>query len=1201
MYAGDARAGSAGQAARPARDYAQRVIPSLLDTLRERVVVADGAMGTMLQAYDLSIEQDFEGHEGCNEVLNTSRPDVIRAVHDAYFEVGCDAVETNTFGSNWAALNEYGIADRITETALAGARIARESADAWSTPDRPRWVIGSVGPGTKLPTLGHAPYALLRDAYREQCAAMIEGGVDAVLVETSQDLLQVKAAVVGAKRAMVAAGRTVPVIAQVTVELTGTMLLGSEIGAALTALEPLGIDLIGMNCATGPAEMGEHLRYLSRHARVPLSVMPNAGLPMLGRSGAEYPLSPVELAEALSRFVDEYGVGLVGGCCGTTPEHLRQVVEAVRGRPVPPRTPILEPGAASLYSTVPFAQDAGVLMVGERTNTNGSRAFRDAMLAGDWEQVVDIGREAVREGAHVIDLCVDYVGRDGAVDMRAAAARLATASTLPLMLDSTEPPVIEAGLECLGGRAVINSVNFEDGEGADSRFGRVMPIVKEHGAAVVALCIDEEGQARTAEWKLRIAERLIATLTGEWGLAQGDILIDCLTFTLGTGQEESRRDGLETIEAIRLLKQRHPQVGTTLGLSNISFGLKPVARVVLNSVFLHECQKAGLSSAIVHASKILPMNRIPDEQRSVALDLVYDRRRAATDDAVAYDPLIAFLDLFEGVEAQSSGVSRAEALMALPLSERLERRIVDGEKNGLEADLQEAMAAGRTPLAIVNETLLTGMKTVGELFGSGEMQLPFVLQSAEVMKTAVAHLEPYMEKVEGQEGKGKIVLATVKGDVHDIGKNLVDIILSNNGYDVVNIGIKQPVTAILEAAQEHDADVVGMSGLLVKSTVIMKENLLEMNARGVAARYPVILGGAALTRAYVEQDLAAVYDGQVRYARDAFEGLRLMDEVMAVKRGDVSATELQLAQAGDQERSARHARSRAIAATRLREPDAEAGGRSDVAADNRVPEPPFWGSRITKGIALADYAPWVDERALFLGQWGLRGSRGGNGPSYEELVETEGRPRLRELLSRVQSEGIVQAAVVHGYFPAVSKGEDLVVLDPASGSERCRFTFPRQRRDRRLCLADFFRSSESGETDVVAFQVVTMGSHVSEVANTLFARNAYREYMELHGLSVQLTEALAERWHARVRAELGFGDEDSGDLHQLVAKQAYRGSRYSFGYPACPNIEDQAQLEELLDWRRIGVELSEEHQLTPEQSTSAIVLHHPEAKYFAAR
>jgi len=1169
--------------------------PTLLDVLRERVVVADGAMGTMLQAYDLSVEDDFQGHEGCNEVLNTTRPDVVRAVHEAYLAVGCDAVETNTFGSNLSALTEYGIADRIHETALAGARIARQAADAWSTPDRPRWVIGSVGPGTKLPTLGHAPYALLRDAYREQCAAMLEGGVDAVLVETAQDLLQVKAAVVGAKRAMAAAGRTVPVIAQVTVELTGTMLLGSEIGAALTALEPLGIDLIGMNCATGPAEMGEHLRYLSQHARVPLSVMPNAGLPVLGRSGAEYPLQPAELAAALSRFVDDYGVGLVGGCCGTTPEHLRQVVDAVRGRPVPPRTPVVEPAAASLYSAVPFAQDAGVLMVGERTNTNGSKAFREALLAADWEKVVDIGREAVREGAHMIDLCVDYVGRDGAVDMRDAASRLATASTLPVMLDSTEPPVIEAGLECLGGRAVINSVNFEDGEGPDSRFARVMPIVSEHGAAVVALCIDEQGQARTAAWKVQVAERLIDTLTGQWGLAEGDILIDCLTFTLGTGQEESRRDGIETIEAIRLLKQRRPLVGTTLGLSNISFGLRPAARVVLNSVFLHECQKAGLSSAIVHASKILPMNRIPDEQREVALDLIHDRRRDG------YDPLTAFLDLFEGVEAHSSGLSRAEALLQLPLDERLERRIVDGEKNGLEADLDEAMAHGRRPLDIVNETLLSGMKTVGELFGSGEMQLPFVLQSAEVMKTAVAHLEPHMDKAEGQEGKGRIVLATVKGDVHDIGKNLVDIILSNNGYDVVNLGIKQPVTAILDAAQEHDADVVGMSGLLVKSTVVMKENLLEMNARGVAARFPVILGGAALTRAYVEQDLAAVYDGDVRYARDAFEGLRLMDEVMAHKRGLVSPQEAAATRQGEQERTARHARSRAIAAARQREPEPEPGGRSDVATDNRVPGPPFWGSRITKGLALADYASWLDERALFLGQWGLRGSRGGDGPSYDELVETEGRPRLRELLSRVQSEGIVQAAVVHGYYPAVSKDDDLIVLDPGSGSERCRFTFPRQRRDRRLCLADFFRSQDSGETDVVAFQVVTMGSHVSEVANELFARNAYREYMELHGLSVQLTEALAERWHARVRAELGFAAEDSPDLHLVLSKQAYRGSRYSFGYPACPNIEDQAQLEELLDWRRIGVELSEEHQLTPEQSTSAIVVHHPEAKYFAAR
>ena len=1170
--------------------------PDLLTALRERVVVADGAMGTMLQAADLTLE-DFEGHEGCNEVLNTTRPDVVRAVHDAYFEVGCDAVETNTFGSNWANLAEYDITDRIRETALAGARIARASADAWSTPERPRWVLGSIGPGTKLPTLGHAPYALLRDFYQEQCEAMLEGGADALLVETSQDLLQTKAALVGAKRAMTATGRRAVLIAQVTVELTGTMLLGSEIGAALTALEPLGIDVIGMNCATGPAEMGEHLRYLSQHARIPLSVMPNAGLPQLGKHGAEYPLTPAELATALGTFVSEYGVGLVGGCCGTTPEHLRHVVDGVRAREVPQRVPVVEAGAASLYSAVPFQQDAGVLMIGERTNTNGSRAFRDALLEADWEKVVDIGRDAVREGAHMLDLCVDYVGRDGAIDMRDAASRLATASTLPIVLDSTEPPVIEAGLECLGGRAVINSVNFEDGDTPDSRFRKVMPIVKEHGAAVVALTIDEEGQARTAEKKVAIAERIIDTLVADSGLTEGDVLVDCLTFTLATGQEESRRDGIETIEAIRLLKQRRPRVGTTLGLSNISFGLKPAARVVLNSVFLHECQKAGLTSAIVHASKILPMNRIPDDQREMALDLVHDRRRFGDE---PFDPLTSFLELFENVVEGAGPGSRLDALLELPLQERLERRIIDGEKNGLQDDLDAAMAEGLRPLAIVNDVLLSGMKTVGELFGSGEMQLPFVLQSAEVMKTAVAHLEPHMDKVEGQDGKGKIVLATVKGDVHDIGKNLVDIILSNNGYDVVNLGIKQPVTAILEAAAEHRADVIGMSGLLVKSTVVMKENLQEMNSRGIAKQFPVILGGAALTRAYVEQDLAEVFDGEVRYARDAFEGLHLMDELMSAKRGEVTPEQSAERVAQQAERKARHARSRAIA--EAREPEQEAtGGRSDVATDNAVPVPPFWGSRITKGIALADYVSWVDERALFLGQWGLRGSRAGDGPSYEQLVETEGRPRLRELLSRVQSEGIMQAAVVHGYFPAVSKDDDLIVLDPDSGQERCRFTFPRQRRDRRLCLADFFRSEESGEPDVVAFHVVTMGRHVSEVANELFARNAYRDYLELHGLSVQLTEALAEYWHSRVRAELGFGEQDSGDLQAMLSKQAYRGSRYSFGYPACPNVEDQAQLERLLDWQRIGVELSEEFQLTPEQSTSAIIVHHPEAKYFAAR
>ncbi len=1146
--------------------------------LSQRVVVADGAMGTMLQAQDPSLD-DFEGHEGCNEVLNVTRPDIVRGVHDAYFAVGVDCVETNTFGANLANLGEYGIEDRIHEFAVAGARVAREVADGWSTPDRPRWVLGSVGPGTKLPTLGHTTFAQLRDAYQTQVEGLVEGGVHAVLIETSQDLLQTKASVIGARRAIRAAGADVPVFVQVTVETTGTMLLGSEIGAALTALEPLGIDLIGLNCATGPAEMSEHLRHLSRHARIDVSCMPNAGLPQLTSDGAHYPLTPAELTEAHDVFTREFGLSLVGGCCGTTPEHLRQVVERVGGRELAPRAPRPEPAVASLYQSVPFRQDASYLSIGERTNANGSKAFREAMLAERWDDCVEIARDQTRDGAHLLDVCVDYVGRDGVADMREIAGRFATASTLPLVLDSTEPAVIEAGLERLGGRAVVNSVNFEDGDGPGSRFQRVMPAIQEHGAAVVALCIDEEGQARTAEWKVRVAARLIDTLTQQWGMRVEDILVDTLTFPIATGQEETRRDGIETIEAIRELKRRYPTVQTTLGVSNVSFGLNPAARIVLSSVFLHECVKAGLDSAIVHAAKIVPMARIPEEQREVALDMVYDRRRDG------YDPLQRFLELFEGVDAASVRQSRAQELAALPLSERLQRRIIDGERNGLEADLDEALDEGIKALDIINEHLLAGMKVVGELFGKGEMQLPFVLQSAEVMKAAVAHLEPHIETTD-DGGKGKIVLATVKGDVHDIGKNLVDIILSNNGYDVVNIGIKQPISAILEAAEEHKADVVGMSGLLVKSTVIMKENLEEMNSRGVATRWPVILGGAALTRAYVETDLAEVYEGEVRYARDAFEGLRLMDAIVAVQRGVPGAQLPEL----------RPRRVRAVARPEL--DDVADVARSDVATDADVPEPPFFGTRVVKGIQLADYASWLDERATFMGQWGLKGSRGEDAASYDELVETEGRPRLRMWLERIQTEGLLEAAVVYGYFPCVSEGNDLVILHD-DGSERCRFTFPRQRRDRRLCLADFFRPRQSGETDVVAMHVVTMGSRVSRATQELFERNAYRDYLELHGLSVQLTEALAERWHARVREELGISGDD-GDLEGMLRGQAYRGSRYSLGYPACPDLEDRAKVVDLLQPRRIGVELSEELQLHPEQSTDAIIVHHPEAKYFNA-
>ncbi|MFD3544786.1 methionine synthase [Streptomyces sp. NPDC058655] len=1159
----------------------QQRADALREALATRVVVADGAMGTMLQAQDPSME-DFQQLEGCNEVLNVTRPDIVRRVHEAYFSVGVDCVETNTFGTNYAALAEYDIAERNFELSEAGARIAREVADEFTaSTGQQRWVLGSMGPGTKLPTLGHITYAQIRDAYQVNAEGLLSGGADALLVETTQDLLQTKSSIVGARRAMEALGVTVPLICSVTVETTGTMLLGSEIGAALTALEPLGIDMIGLNCATGPAEMSEHLRYLARNTRIPLSCMPNAGLPVLTKDGAYYPLSAAEMADAQEGFVREYGLSLVGGCCGTTPEHLRQVVERVRGSVPGARDPRPEPGAASLYQTVPFRQDTAYMAIGERTNANGSKKFREAMLEGRWDDCVEMARDQIREGAHMLDLCVDYVGRDGVADMEELAGRFATASTLPIVLDSTEVPVIRAGLEKLGGRAVINSVNYEDGDGPDSRFAQVTALAREHGAALIALTIDEEGQARTVEHKVAIAQRLIADLTANWGIRESDILIDTLTFTICTGQEESRGDGIATIEAIRELKRRHPDVQTTLGLSNISFGLNPAARVLLNSVFLDECVKAGLDSAIVHASKILPIARFDDEQVTTALDLIYDRR------AEGYDPLQKLMALFEGVNTTSLKAGRAQELLALPLDERLQRRIIDGEKNGLDADLAEALES-RPALDIVNDTLLAGMKVVGELFGSGQMQLPFVLQSAEVMKTAVAYLEPHMEKSDA-DGKGTIVLATVRGDVHDIGKNLVDIILTNNGYNVVNIGIKQPVSAILEAAQEHRADVIGMSGLLVKSTVIMKENLQELNQRKLAADYPVILGGAALTRAYVEQDLHDIYEGEVRYARDAFEGLRLMDALMGVKRG-VPGIELPPLKQ-------RRVAQRDTPAPEVQDVPELGSVRSDVAVDNPVPTPPFWGTRVVKGIPLKDYASWLDEGALFKGQWGLKQAR--NGPTYEELVESDGRPRLRGLLDRLHTENLLEAAVVYGYFPCVSKGDDLILLDE-DGGERTRFTFPRQRRGRRLCLADFFRPEESGQTDVVGLQVVTVGSRIGEATAKLFEADAYREYLELHGLSVQLAEAMAEYWHARVRSELGFGAEDPSKVEDMFDLK-YRGARFSLGYGACPDLEDRAKIADLLRPERIGVHLSEEFQLHPEQSTDAIVIHHPEAKYFNAR
>ncbi len=1157
---------------------------SLRIALDHRTVVADGAMGTMIQAHNPSLE-DFEGHEGCNEILNRTRPDVIAEIHRNYFKAGVDAVETNSFGANFANLAEYGIADQIYELSLLGAQIARSVAEEFKASGEEKWVLGSMGPGTKLPTLGHIEYAQLKDAYFQNAKGLLDGGADALIVETTQDLLQLKAAINGARLAIDASERDIVLIAQFTVEATGTMLLGSETLAALNTVSQLGVDLVGMNCATGPAEMSEHLRQLQLNSRVPLSCMPNAGLPVLGPEGPNYSLSPSELADAMSRFAKEYGVRLIGGCCGTTPQHLQHVVDAVKKESIVERTSTPEAGASSIYQFVSFRQEKTYLSIGERTNANGSRAFRDALLAEDWQSCIEIAKEQVSEGAHMIDLSVDYVGRDGVQDMRELASRFATAITLPIVLDSTEPAVLRAGLESLGGRSVINSVNYEDGDGEGSRFTKIMPLVKEHGAAVIGLTIDESGQARDADWKVRVAERLIADLTGKWAMEVSDIMIDCLTFPIATGQEETRKDGMATLDAISRLHSTFPELQLVLGISNISFGLNPAARVVLNSVFLHEAVGKGLTAAIVSPSKIEPLNRIDERAKEIALDLIYDRRRYE-DGLCVYDPLTAFLEHFEGVEFKSNKVSKLERLYELPLTERLKARIINGERTKMNEDLAEAMSAGITPIAIINDHLLEGMKVVGELFGSGEMQLPFVLQSAEVMKNAVAYLEPFMEKSAASD-RGSILLATVKGDVHDIGKNLVDIILSNNGFRTVNIGIKQTINQIIEGAEKEDVDVIGMSGLLVKSTVIMRENLQELTSRGLDQKWPIILGGAALTRTFVEHDLADEFPGTVRYARDAFEGLELMNTIMAIKRGDLEAKLPPLK---------RRTTTRATPVANL-----ESDLRSSVERGLVTPEPPFYGSRTVKGIPLSDYLSLIDERALFVGQWGLDGSRG----RFEEMAENEGRPRLRSLLNDAQQGKWLEAGVSYGYFPCYSDGRDLVIVahdETRFGEERMRFTFPRQSRDRRLCISDFFKDraeSEKGGFDVVAFHIVTMGNAVSEATSKLFGENRYREYLELHGLSVQLTEALAEYWHQRVRGELKIGSDDSSEI-QGILDQGYRGSRYSFGYPACPDLSQQTMIMELLDPSSIGVSLSEEYQLHPEQSTSAIIVHHPEAKYFNA-
>ncbi|WP_376093156.1 methionine synthase [Roseomonas sp. CCTCC AB2023176] len=1159
--------------------------PHLLDALRDHVLLCDGAMGSRVQVLPLDIEKDYWGQENCTEVLNLSRPDLVRDIHRGYYEAGADMVLTNTFGGSPVTLGEFDLQDRAFEINKVAVELAREASEGFSD-GRPRWVIGDVGPGTRLPSLGHIAYDDLEAALTLQCRGLVAGGCDAILTETNQDTLFIKAAVNAAKAAIRESGRDIPIFVQVTVETTGTLLVGPDIAAAATVVHALDVPLMGLNCATGPQEMAEHVRWLSRNWPGMVSVQPNAGLPELVDGKTHYPLGAPELASWMERFVREDGLNLIGGCCGTSVPHI-QALDAMlrrlggdRVRPAPvARKPVWVPSVASLYGAVSLRQENAYFSIGERCNANGSKAWRERQAAHDWDGCVAIGREQVGEGSNSLDICTAFVGRDEMAEMNEIVTRFTSSVNAPLVIDSTETPVIEAALKRHGGKPIINSINFEDGEGhARDR----LILAKKFGAAVIALTIDEVGMAKTAEEKLRIAKRLVEFACDKHGLPQSDLMIDPLTFTIATGNEDDRKLGLWTLEGIKAIRDAYPDIQIILGLSNISFGLNPAARHVLNSVFLDHAVRAGMTGAIVHVSKIKPLHLIPEEEVRVAEDLIFDRRRED------YDPLQRFLELFAGRKAaDSAGKKRAETAEG-----RLKDRIVDGDRKGLEDDLSEAMSNGSKPLDIINNILLDGMKVVGELFGAGKMQLPFVLQSAETMKTAVAWLEPHMERVEGQE-KGTIVLGTVKGDVHDIGKNLVDIILTNNGYKVVNLGIKVPLNDIVAAAREHKAHAIGMSGLLVKSTVVMRENLEEMSRIGLEV--PVILGGAALTRNYVEDDCVRAYaSGRVAYARDAFDGLHLMDKVMGNGFDDYLAA-VQAKRSGKGKTSKRApgvADVRGFAPVDVNYAQAR---RRRMTAEEPVPNPPFWGARVLSAPPKA-IVPFINERSLYQFQWGFR-KQGRSLDDFIGWAKQELRPVLKRMLALTEEQEILKPQAIYGYWKCAGQGNDLILFEEDGLTEVCRFNLPRQPKEDGDCIADLVRDVNDAERDVIGLQVVTVGQKASDIARDWFEDNRYQDYLYLHGLGVEMAEGMAEYVHKRIRAELGYAAEDDRDMEKMLS-QGYRGGRYSFGYPACPKLEDQEPLLRLLGAERIGVTISDEWQLHPEQSTSAIVLHHPRAKYF---
>ncbi len=1156
--------------------------PHLLDALTNNVLLCDGGMGSRVQAITLDTEKDFWGRENCTEVLNLSRPDLVREIHRGYFLSGADMVQTNSFGGSPITLEEFELGSKTFEINKIAGELAREAADSFAD-GRHRWVIGSIGPGTKLPSLGNIAYDPLEEALYAQCQGLLAGGVDALLIETCQDTLQIKAAVNGAKRARLEANSNIPIFVQVTVETTGTLLVGPDIAAAATVIHALDVPLMGLNCATGPQEMAEHVRWLSQNWPGMISVQPNAGLPELVDGKTHYPLGAGEMAGWVERFVVEDGVNLIGGCCGTSIPHITALDAMLKKLGNPRPTPIARkfhwiPSVASLYGATPLRQENAYFSIGERCNANGSKKWRELQEVHDWDGCVAMGREQVAEASNALDICTAFVGRNEMQEMNEVITRFTSSVNAPLVIDSTETPVIEAALKLHGGKPIINSINFEDGEhAAHDR----LKLAKKFGAGVIALTIDEVGMAKEPEDKLRIATRLVEFACDQYGLPQSDLLIDPLTFTIATGNEDDRKLGLWTLEGIKMIRDKFPDIQIILGLSNISFGLNPAARAALNSVFLDHAVKAGMTGAIVHVSKIRPLHLIAPEEVKVCEDLIFDRREED------YDPLQKLLEIFADRKlADTTKKKRAETVEG-----RLKDRIVDGDRKGLADELDDALQTNK-PLDIINNILLDGMKVVGELFGAGKMQLPFVLQSAETMKAAVAHLEPLMERVAGEE-KGISVLATVKGDVHDIGKNLVDIILTNNGYKVVNLGIKVPLADMVTAAKEHRAHAIGMSGLLVKSTVVMRENLEEMSRQGLDI--PVMLGGAALTRNYVEEDCVAAYaSGRVAYARDAFDGLHLMDKVTGNGFDDYLAV-LQSKRAGkarNTKRTLGQADAKAFAPVDVLEVQKR---RRRLNTGQATVTPPFWGSRILETAPKA-VVPFINERSLFQFQWGFR-KQGKTLEDFLAWARQELRPVMRRMLDICEADQILKPQSAYGYWKAAGQGNDLLIFAEDGTTEVARFSLPRQPKQDGECIADFFPDVDDGR-GVIGLQVVTMGQRASEVARDWFEANRYQDYLYLHGISVEMAEALAEYTHKRIRAELGFAAEDDRDMDKML-QQSYRGSRYSFGYPACPKLEDQEQLLQLLGAERIGISLSDEFQLHPEQSTSAIVVLNSHAKYFS--